>query len=162
MSKKYIDKIIHPHNKSIISINQNYSLHLFISSSEDGFINIYTLPNADLINSIYINNFYADYVLLSSSPLPCFLIYNNVQTIFKVYSINRKFITEKIINNVYEPKIEKSKNFVDYLKINSKNPKIYKLPYLVEMMENDLDNEEEIIKIINDDLKKILKVKCLI
>ena len=55
------------------------------------------MPNADLINSIYINNFYADYVLLSSSPLPCFLIYNNVQTTFKVYSINKNLLLKKLL-----------------------------------------------------------------
>jgi len=112
------------------------------------------MPNADLINSIYFDNLYADYVLLSSSPLPCFLIYNNSQKIFKVYSINGRFITEKIIENVYDPMIIKNKYFVEYLKINNKNPNIYKLPYLEEIMENDINNNEELIKIINNELKK--------
>ena len=151
--RKYLEKIIHPHTKSIISLDQNNILHLIISSSEDGYINIYTMPNAILINSIYLPFFLANYVLFSYSPLPSFLVYNIEQKIFKVYSINGRFIIDKIIQNVNKPKIERNKYFFEYLKINDeKNSIVYKLPYLKEINLNDINNDEINIKLLNEDL----------
>ena len=74
--KYSIEKTMYYHTQKIISIEQNNILNLFISSSLDGYINIYTIPNSILVNSIYLPYFVADYVLLSYSPLPSFIIYN--------------------------------------------------------------------------------------
>jgi WD40 repeat protein len=149
-----IEKIIHYHTQKIISIEQNNILNLFISSSLDGFINIYSLPNAILINSIYLPYFIGDYVLLSYSPLPSFIIYNKEKQIFKVYSINGRKLINKIIKNVNKPKIERTKYFIEYLIINEEVEisKVYKLSYLEEITFIDSINDNDILNLLNKEI----------
>ena len=52
-----IDKIINNNSKKINAIEQNNILNIFISSSEDGYINIYTLPNIHFVNSNKFNTY---------------------------------------------------------------------------------------------------------
>lgn len=52
-----------------------------ISSSEDGHINIYTLPNVILINSIVLPSFICDNIFISYLSLPSFIIYNKEKEI---------------------------------------------------------------------------------
>ena len=77
--------IICYHTKRINYINSNSNLQLFIDCSCDGFINIYTITNFTLINSIHIisHEFLVDIVILSSFPLPSFLIYSKKKKNFK-------------------------------------------------------------------------------
>ena len=79
--------------------------------------------------SLYLNeNINYDYLLLSSNPLPCFLIYSNIISQFKIYSINGEFIKNeenKIDVIEYNKKLYDKKfispivytnyNFMDYL-----------------------------------------------
>ena len=115
-----------------------------ISSSEDGYINIHTIPNCTLVNSIYDNNFIPDKILISYTPLPSFIIYKNNGNLFRVYSINgRKLLNEdKVIDDVKEIYIGKNSSFIEFLKVNDKDI-VYKLPYLVETKYHYISDEEE-------------------
>ena len=114
-----------------------------ISSSEDGYINIYTLPNVTLINSLYLPSFICDYIFISYSPLPSFIVYNKEKEIFKSYSINGRSLLkkDKKITNIKEMKIQKNEYFIEYLDVyNGKISKYYELPFLDEIKKNLTDN----------------------
>ena len=151
-----IDKIIHNNNKKITCIQQNSILNIFISSSEDGYLNIYTLPDSILINSIFLPNFYVNYILISYTPIPAFLIYNNYKKVFKSFSINGRNLLnyDKYLTNVKDPKIEENDNFIEYITINENDSKKYKMPYL-EIMDNYDDFNGINNKIIFNSIKKI-------
>ena len=138
--KERFEKIIHNNVKKIISICQNHILHIFISSSEDGYINIYTLPNCNLINSIFLPYFYANQILISFSPIPSFLLYNEGKKAFKSFSINGRNLLkyDKYISNVNNPKILIDENFIQFLKINNNNIVKFKMPFL-----DNIDNLNE-------------------
>ena len=140
--------------KKILDIYHNITLHLTISSSEDGYINIYKMPDAVLINSIYDCNFFADRVFISNSPLPSFIIYNNNNKIFRVYSINGRKIREKEIDNVNDINIGRDENFIEYLRIN--NSMYYKLPFLdkIEYEEVNLEADNSDSENKNENITK--------
>ena len=141
-----MEKMINNNSKKIIAIEQNFILHIFISSSEDGYINIYTLPNVNMINSIYIPYFYVNYILISHSPIPAFLIYNINKKAFKSFNINGRSLLsyDKYISNVNEPKLIKNEFGIEYLKINNNDKKKYKMPFLEDMdLENLSSNENK-------------------
>ena len=69
---------------------------MFISCSDDCFVNIYLLPDVELVRVLKINNnIIPDYAFLSSSPLPSIVIYSNIQEKFLCFSLNGKFFHEK-------------------------------------------------------------------
>ena len=158
-----IVKIIHFHTKRIVCIQQNNILNLMISSSEDGYINIYTLPTAILINSIFLPSFICDNIFISYSPLPSFIIYNKEKEIFKSFSINGRSLLkkDKKITNIKEMKMQKNEYFIEYLDIyNGKISKCYELPFLDEIKININDNLKNRILRNQKELKeRILKSK---
>ena len=115
-----------------------------ISSSEDGYINIHTIPNFTLINSIYDNNFIPNKIIISYTPLPSFVLYKKNGNLFRVYSINgRKLLNEdKVIDDVKELIIGKNDYFIEFLKVNNKDI-IYKLPYLEEIEYHEKSDEKD-------------------
>ena len=127
-----LEKIIHYHTQKILYIEQNFNLHLMISSSEDG------------IRSIYLDNFLGDYVLLSYSPLPSFIIYNKEKESFKSYSINGRNLLkkDKKIKNVNNIKIEKTEYFIEYLKINENSLNTFNLPNIIKNKEIENTNRK--------------------
>ena len=91
----HLFKIIKSHNNyAINSISINNDLNLFADCSYDGFVNIYSLPKIQMVNSIFIDktiyNFTIDYVFLSAQPLASIVLYSNSKYQFKCYSINGK------------------------------------------------------------------------
>ena len=115
-------------------MNVNQNLNMLIDCSNDGFINIYSLPNLKIIRVIYHNDFIIEKIFLSSSPLPCFITYSNENKLTS-YSINGEKLSYIDVENLfYEPMIITSDNFVDYLlyKYNKRYDSliIRKLPYL--------------------------------
>ena len=122
-------KIIKDHSKEIIDITGNEILKLFADISKDGLINIYSLPECELIRSIYVIIKYDEFkkVYLSASPLPSVLIETKELKLIS-YSINGKFLKEfnkdNPNNNVYGIK---SDNFIDYLEFS--NMTKLELPY---------------------------------
>ena len=91
---------------SINYININSDLNLFIDCAYDGYAHIYTLPECNLIRSIYINSkiskdyFSLDFVFLSAQPLPSIILYSNRTYNFKCFSLNGNEL--KINNNNYD------------------------------------------------------------
>ena len=147
-----IDKIINNNSKKINAIEQNNILNIFISSSEDGYINIYTLPNVNLINSILIPYFPVNNILISHSPISAFLLYNKNKKAFKSFNINGRSLLsyDKYLSNVNEPILIKNEFGIEYLKINHKDKKKYKMPFLEDMdLENLKENENK-----NNSIKK--------
>jgi len=147
-----IDKIINNNSKKINAIEQNNILNIFISSSEDGYINIYTLPNVNLINSIHIPYFPVNNILISHSPISAFLLYNKNKKAFKSFNINGRSLLsyDKYLSNVDEPILIKNEFGIEYLKINHKDKKKYKMPFLEDMdLENLKENENK-----NNSIKK--------
>ena len=65
------------HLDKINCIYVNNELNILIDSSNDGYINLYTLPKMEIINSIYKEDIVKN-IFLSSSPLPSFVIYINI------------------------------------------------------------------------------------
>ena len=119
-------KVFHDHSKEIIDIAVNDILKIFVDISNDGFINIYTFPECDLINSIYIKvkeNEIFEKIYLSSSPLPSIIIKTNNKLIS--YSINGKFLKE-IENKETNIKLV-TEEFIDYFELSNK--KRLDIPY---------------------------------
>ena len=75
----------------------------------------------------YKNNqcFYADYVLLSSNPLPCIVVYICQTKKFRSYSINGNLINEieetEDTSKIYSPIIYKNLNFHEFLIYGTNN-----------------------------------------
>ena len=97
-----MDKLYY-HNDEITSISINDNLNMFATSSKDGFIILHTLPTFKLVRTIkislnqsqnYQNNenenefVFGNNIFLSSSPLPCIVVFISSLKIFKTYSIN--------------------------------------------------------------------------
>ena len=106
-----INKVLYDHSDCITSISINETLNMFVTSSKDGYINLYILPSYSMIRSVLISqkedynlNYenieknkkeeytYASNIFLSSTPLPCYTIYITEKHIFKTFSINGEFI----------------------------------------------------------------------
>ena len=132
------NKILYNHNAAISSISINETLNMFASSSIDGYIHLYILPSFSLVRSIQVskkvevditnndyekskkNEFlYAEDIFLSSSPLPCLVIYILIKKLFKIYTINGEYIDqvseEKDSGNLKCPLIFQNLNFNDFL-----------------------------------------------
>ena len=140
IKKNKINKIIHNHTKKICSIAYNSCLHIFIDSSEDGYINIYIQPKSIIICSIYDPLFIGDIILISYSPLPSFFVYNNEKKALRSYSINgRKLLNEDKKIEIKHPKIRRNVDFIEFLQMNDENKFIYlKLPFLEEISEEEI------------------------
>ena len=100
--KEIIDKIENHqpkwfiyHRKRINDIKVNNELNILIDCSDDGYINLYTLPEIKIFNSIYKENI-VKYIFISSSPLFCFITYNTLKK-FDCYNINCECINTTII-----------------------------------------------------------------
>ncbi len=127
------------------------------SCSDDGYINLYLLPNVELVRVIKtINNLIPDYVFLSSNPLPSIIIYSNNKEKFLCYSINGKYLFEKdrkdendlldknynlnlsekennYLNNIISPYSIRLTDFNDYLVYSNGNIIIFRTFPLLEL-----------------------------
>ena len=76
LEEKKFDKllILSGHMSSISHIHCSSELNLWISSSIDGYINLYTLPLCKLVRSIKLEKKKCSYSFLISSPIPCILV----------------------------------------------------------------------------------------
>ena len=106
-------KLIHNHIKKINSIHCNNILNMFIDCSDDGYVNLYTLPKFDFVKSFYFNNLIIDYIFLSSHSLPSFVIISNSNGLIESYSINGKQISSKKIEDTSESYPEQNINLKD-------------------------------------------------
>ena len=136
-------RVIYDHFSPITSLTINETLNIFSACSKSGYCMIYTLPQFKLVNSFKLKNIiinhttpnynenlllYANIILLSSSPLPCMILYFKLRNSLAVFSINGHFIKEEIIDfeiNSNGIKIFTDHQFIDYLLLfNSKNESI--------------------------------------
>ena len=133
---------------SITHIDCNDELNLWLSTSINGYINLYTLPLCKLIRSIKLPTNKCNYSFLSASPLPSIVTiteeYNDekISEIF-VYSINGYLIIrQKEQSLITNPQIIKDKNSYEYLIYIGKNNIIIRsLPSLfIQVIIDDLPN----------------------
>ena len=93
-------------------------LNLWVSTSIDGYVNLYTLPLCKLVRTIKISTTKCSYSFLSCSPLPSIVIINDESNNSEiiVYSLNGKLITKQ---NLYfkltNPILIKDLNANEYL-----------------------------------------------
>ena len=141
------------HSKKINNINVSNELNMLIDCSDDGYINLYTLPKIELVNSIYKENI--NYVFLSSSPLPSFVTYSNVSKYFCCYNINCKRINIELPYERVEIKTE------DNNLIKEKLCKIeyYTVKNKVEYLKEDEINLDDAIVITNSEFVDFLLYK---
>ena len=134
------------HEKKIIYINCSYNLNLIIDSCEDFYINVYTTPDLNLVNSIKTQEIF-DYVFLSSSPLPSFVIYSSKKSLFKCYNINSFSLGNeqeglfRKNNELLFPLIYTDFNNIDYLiYIQEQKIIIRKFPFMNLFNEINISN----------------------
>ena len=107
-------KKIQYNQKAINYLFLSDELNAFVSSSEDSYVNLYSLPNCDIIHSFEIEK--PEIALLSGKPLPVCIIYCKNKRKLLVYSVNGHFINEvEEENKPQYPIIYTNKHFRDYL-----------------------------------------------
>jgi WD40 repeat protein len=109
-----LHKILYDHSNQITSIAISNTLNAFASSSMDGYVNIYTLPDAKILRSISKNNIPIENVFLSAFPLPCIVILSN--NILTSYGINGQMVLSEVEeNDIICPKVFTDRNHLDYI-----------------------------------------------
>ena len=107
-------KKIQYHQKAINYLFLSDELNAFVSSSEDKYINIYSLPNCDIIHSFEIDE--PEFALLSARPLPICITYSKKVHKLLSYGVNGHFITGVEIENTPQyPIVYTNRHFRDYL-----------------------------------------------
>ena len=139
-------KTINDHNSPLISIAINETLNIAITCSQNGLCMLYTLPYFRLYNSFIIGKddkditndneiLSPDIVLISDTPLPCFVFYiNNKKTLY-FYSINGKLLSKHCLNyelNKNAIKIYRDYQFVDYLVLYNCEKKHFEIRSMIE------------------------------
>ena len=167
----YFKSILRYHNREIISIKYNCYLNLWISTSKDGFVHVWNY-NGYPILSIYLENKNIKYAILSSDPIPSFIVYFDNE--INCYILNQITPVRKlnIKEELYNFDIVKSNCFEDFVVCQDDN-KIYviSLPYLEIVYEINekvtsfdyLPNEKLIIGFLRHDKENkvtIKKIKC--
>ena len=140
-----IHKTINDHNSPIRAIAIHEILNIAIICSENGLCMLYTLPDFKLYNSFIIGKddkddindeiIYPDFVLISDSPLPCFVFYINNKKSLYFYSINGKLLSKHALNyelNEKSIKIYRDYKFLDYLVLYNSQKKIFEIRSMIE------------------------------
>ena len=138
-------KTINDHNSPIVSIAIHENLNIAIICSENGLCMLYTLPYFKLYNSFILgkddkdnsnNNLLTpDLILISDSPLPCFIFYVNDKKTLYFYSINGKLLSKHALNyeiNEKSIKIYRDYQFVDYLVLYNFEKKYLEIRSMIE------------------------------
>ena len=134
------------YNMPLTSIFYNDILNLWGSTSYDGYVHIYTFPSNKKISSIKVdlNGLYADYLLITSSPLPSFIIYCKNNFCFYSYSLTGKLICKdyEINTEISSPSIIKESNFGEIIIYGNDKGRICMryLPSLNLFLDKDIEN----------------------
>ena len=148
INKWEIIKKINDQVSSISHINCNSDLNLWLSTTIDGYINLYTLPLCKLARTIKISTKKSSYAFLSSSPLPSIIIINdetnNSEII--VYSLNGKQISNlQLYYQLSNPIIINDLNSNEYLSyIGKESISIVSLPHLELIANIDIKSNIDI------------------
>ena len=133
---------INDHNDKIIDIFCNQRLNMFATTSFDGFIFIYILPNKLFSAIKHPNKSYFTKVFLISNPFPAIITYDdsNNENIFRSYSLSGLLIKEQKIalSNIKIIPIFNTHGgtFKDRIEISdesNKNIKLFDLPFFNEV-----------------------------
>ena len=141
IEKWEIIKYLIDHKSAISHLHCSSDLDLWVSTSIDGYINLYTLPLCKQARTIKIGK-KCSYSFLASSPLPCIVVIcdetNNSEII--VYSLNGKLITNKeLYFKLSNPIIIKNLNGNEYLAyIGKEGISIHYLPTLELLFNKDI------------------------
>jgi WD40 repeat protein len=140
-----IYKVINDHNSPIVSIALHENLNIAITCSENGLCMLYSLPYFKLYNSFILGKddkdnindeiLCPDIVLISDTPLPCFIFYVNDKRTLYFYSINGKLLSKYALNyelNERSIKIYKDYQFVEYLVLYNYEKKYFEIRSMVE------------------------------
>ena len=93
-----IKDIINDHQHlPITSLNFSDELQIWGSTCMDGLVKIYTYPTNKPILSLKVeqSSLYADYLMISSSPLPCIIFFCKKNLYFYAYSLLGKLIVKE-------------------------------------------------------------------
>ena len=137
----------------------NSDLNLFVSTTIDGYVNLYTLPLCKLSRTIKVSTQKCSYSFLISSPLPCIIIINDeANSEIKVYSINGKEIYKhQLYYHLNNPLIIKDLNSYEYLGYIGKDSIIiHNLPTLDTLVNIDISPKLGIHTIFASEDKKSL------
>jgi hypothetical protein len=135
-------------NMPITSLFFNDNLNIWGSASYDGYVNIYTFPSNKKITSIKCdsNAVYADYLFITSSPLPSLVIHCKNDSCFYCYSLIGKLICKEYENNseILSPLIITESNFGEILMYGNDKGKINMryLPSLNLFLSKEIDNDD--------------------
>ena len=136
-------------SESIVYLDFNKRLNMFIISSIDGYLYLYILPGK-LINVIKhpIKNHYFNYVLLSANPFPSIIAFDKLNNTFYSYSINGIFIHEKDISKLVDLNDD---NNINIYPIFDDNNGIY-TDFLLIQINNKSNIEMDEIKLDNSNI----------
>ena len=99
LEEKKFEKLLllSDHNSAISHIHCHSKMNLWISSSIDGYINLYTLPLCKLVRTIKVQANLCSYSFLIGSPLPSIITIcdESSNSDIYVYSINGKLLSKK-------------------------------------------------------------------
>ena len=120
LEEKKIDKLLTLSNQMspINYIHCNSILNLWVSTSIDGYINLYTLPLCKLVRTIKVQAKKCSYAFLISSPLPSVVVIcdEGGNSDLYVYSINGNIISKKQeYFQIDKPIIMRDANFNEYI-----------------------------------------------
>ena len=141
-------KNFNDHNSPISSIAINETLNISITCSQNGLCMLYTLPYFNLYNSFIIGKddkesenqeeiICPDLVLISDSPLPCFIFYIDLKRSLYFYSINGHLLNKKKLDCSLKGntiKIYRDYQFVDYILIYNSINKAFELYSMIDFV----------------------------
>ena len=140
----------------ITSIESNYQLNVWASSSIDGFINLYTLPSCKLTHSFKLDtNNSCNNIFICDSPLPSILVI--CQDEIYLYSINgHKIYYQKEYSKIINPILIKDFIKNDYLVYITNGKEISIRDISDFNLISNIEIEREICYLFTNDNNKIV------
>ena len=158
-TEKWESIIVTDQKNAISHIHCNSDLNLWVSTSINGFVNLYTLPLCKLVRTINISSQNCSYSFLVSSPLPSIIIINDEDNSeINVFTINGKFITKhQLYFKLTNPIIFRDLNANEYLGYIGKDViTIHSLPILETRVNININPKFGIYTMFTSEDKKIL------
>ena len=148
------------HSDEVKWINYNKTLCVIATCGYDGYVNIYKECDLKLIRSVYITGFNLDKVILVSSPLPSFIVYDLYNKNVRVFGLNTiKPIKEIDLQDIIVCyKIVKDFSFNEFIVYgNDKGEIVVKqLPFFEEIKREKVFKDNEFVHWI--DLNENIKI----
>ena len=152
-------KIITDQKSAISHVHCNSDLYLWVSTSINGYVNLYTLPLCKLARTIKVSSHNCSYSFLVSSPLPSIVIINDEDNSeINVFSINGRMITKhQLYFKLNSPIIFRDLNANEYLGYIGKDViTIHSLPILETLANINISPKLGIYTLFTSEDKKML------